>query len=246
MSCLLKDMDLVDRCWDTYNELIANSEPDREYNKVKTWFKHEQDFASITLCGKSLVNASFMEVIAVFGEIGLIGSYIDFFEKLDIEKQFSNFRYMCQVNLKMPLFVKARDLIVMGLGITLSEEKTVILAMRSIIDEEFLGAKVPKESADYIRIVLNFGFYLITYVDDNHTELSLGLNVDPKVSVVPWFILNSFLKEVAYYIVNGFKDKIEKIDKTEYKKRRELRKEFYDKISERLHFIPTNTTFLPD
>lgn len=249
VKCLLADMELVDRCWDTYNELIANKDPDRNYNNIKTWFKNEEDVHSITMCGKTTVKAPIMTVLSVFAEIDLIDSFIDSFEKIDVVKQFSNFRILNTCKLKMPMFVSARDLVTMGIGMTLTEEKSVLLAMKSVIDEEYLGTKVPKETSNYIRIVLNFGFYLLNYVDDSHTELSLALNVDPKVPMIPWFILNTFLKEVAYYIVLGFKERMEKLDGKIgkiYNERREKRKEFYKQIQDRIIFDSTNTTEIPD
>jgi len=241
----MEDMELVDRCWDTHNELISSREPDRVHNKIETWFKNEEDLGSITMCGRTIVNASIMDVLAVFGEVDLIDSFIDEFEKIEVIKQFSNFRILNTCKLKMPLFVEARDLVTMGIGITLQEEKSVLLAMKSV-EGKYLGTPCPNESNTHKRIFLNFGFYLLTFIDETHTELSFGINVDPKVPMIPWFMLNTFLKEIAYYILLNYRDQIEKLDKTVYEKRRLERREFYEEIKERITFVSKNLCDIPD
>ncbi len=235
-------MELVERCWDTYNDLITGKEADRDYNNIKTWFKNEEDYHSITMCAKTTVKAPIMTVLSVFGEVDLIDTFIESFEKFTILGIHSPFRLLTLCQLKMPLFIHGRDIIAMGIGIPCSEEKSVMLALRSLSVDSFLGTEIPKETSDFIRIILNFGFYLLTYIDENTTEFSMGINIDPKVDMIPWFILNTFLKEVAYYIALNFKERMEKLDTTIYDKRREERKDFYKKIEERIIFIPKDNT----
>lgn len=236
VECFSNDMTLVDRCWDTYNECIEGREPDRDYNDIKTWFKQEEDVGSITMCGKTTINAPFMTVLSVFAEIDLMDTFIDSFEKVDALKYYSNFRLLTWSRLKMPLSFQNREILAKGIGIAVPTEKSVMIAMESIVDKEYLGTLVPPETNNYTRIQLVYGFYLITYIDENTCELTLATNVDPKIQIIPWFILNAFLKEVAYYIVLNFKTRIENIDKSIYEKRREKRSEFYDKIEKKIRF----------
>ena len=58
---------------------------------------------------------------------------------------------------------------------------------------------------------MNFGFYIAKYLDEDHAELFSCFNVDPKVSV-PWFLINTFTKDVGYYMMSDFRKIAEKED----------------------------------
>lgn len=238
VNCFKKDMELSSRCWDTYNEVIAGREPDREHNSIKTWFKNEEDLGSITMCGQTTIKCPILNVLGVFAEIDIIDTFIEQFDKIDVIKSFSDFRIVTCNRIKMPTFIQWRDMITLGLGMALEEDKSCMLAFKSILDKEYLGEKMPGEDPNYCRIVLNFGFYLLEYVDENTTRLSCCFNIDPKVPMIPWFILNTFLKEIAYYIVLNFKDQMEKLDihNKVYDERKKKRQKFYDNIASKVTF----------
>jgi len=159
-----------------------------------------------------------------------MSSFIDSFESLEVIKQFSNFRFLTRERLKMPMFVQSRELITLGFGIANPEQKSVLLPFRSLTEPSYMGVECPKENPNYTRIVMNFGFYLLTLIDENTSEFVLSFNVDPKIQLVPWFVINSFVKEVSYYIVLAFRTRMETMDKSIYDKRMLEKKVFYDKI----------------
>ena len=95
----------------------------------------------------------------------------------------------------------------------------------------YYGITLPPEDSKYLRIEVNYGFYYIKYIDEEYCEFTNCFNVDPKVTYIPWFILNSFTKELAYYVMDDLRNMIES-DKNEdlYKERVEQKRKFYDKI----------------
>jgi hypothetical protein len=160
-----------------------------------------------------------------------MSSFIESFESLEVIKQFSNFRFMTKVILKMPLFIQNREIVNVGFGIANQEQKSVLMPFRSITDPKYMDIDVPREdTSKATRIIMNFGFYKLTLIDENTTEFVLSFNVDPNVALIPWFVINTFVKEISYYIVLSFKDRIENMDKTVYNKRMEEKKDFYNKI----------------
>ncbi len=135
----------------------------------------------------------------------------------------------------MPIMIDNRDLVLCGFGLVNPEERTIMIPFKSIEEPVYICIKVPEESKKYKRIILNHGFFHIKYIDDNTYLLSNSYNVDPKVPVVPWFVLNTFTKEISYYIMDGIRSQIENTKNRDiYKKRILEKKDFYDKVKKDL------------
>ena len=212
----MNDMELVDRCWDTHNTSIAINPPDRTHDDIETWFKYEEDTNCITICGRCNIKAPILTVLSVFAENDLLPTFIDTFDSLTLLKQFSNFRFLTNIKIKMPTLISNREVITYGIGMACEEDKSILMAFKTPTDfknpddQDYLGVKIPKES-DHSRVYINFGFYLLTVVDENTTEFVMASNIDPNIAIVPMFIINTFMKEVGYYICSDFKKRIEKL-----------------------------------
>jgi hypothetical protein len=75
-----------------------------------------------------------------------------------------------------------------------------------------------------------FGFFNIKCIDEETIEVINCYNVNPKVSVIPWFVLNTFLREISYYIMDDLKKQIENADFSIYEERIKKNKNFYDEM----------------
>lgn len=135
----------------------------------------------------------------------------------------------------MPVMIDNRDLILCGFGMVNSEERTIIIPFKSIEKPVYVDIKVPEESKKYKRIILNHGFLHLKYVDENTYILSNSYNVNPKVPIIPWFVLNKFTKEFSFFVLDGIRNQIENTKNPEVYTRRVLeKKDFYDKIKKDL------------
>ena len=135
----------------------------------------------------------------------------------------------------MPMFIDNRDLVLCGFGILDAEEKTIMMPFRSINAPTYIDVDVPKESSGYRRISISHGFFHLKFIKEETFLLSTSYNVDPKVSVIPWIMLNTILKEMSFYVLDGIKNQIENTKNRDvYKKRVEEKKNFYDRVKKEL------------
>ena len=227
-------MKLSDRCSELY-KMMENEKPNREYNGIKTWFKYEEQMKSITTCGRVIVEGDIMHILSVLAEMDLMKTFIERFEEILPLGCVTPFRMLVHSKLKMPFTIQDRDLIILGFGIIDNIKKTILVCCKSINEETYFDIDIPKEDNKYKRVHMNLGFFHIKYIKKNTYELSNGYNVDPKVPMIPWFLLNTFIKEVNYYMLEGIKKQIENTkNKHIYEKRINERKEFYERVAKEM------------
>jgi hypothetical protein len=230
---LYSDNDLIYKCLDNYKQINKRS-PDRSSDGIDNWFIKDDKLNSISICGRVTLNSTFLNMIAVFKEIDLLQKTIDSFEELTVVKVLSLTRWLARSKIKMPLTLTNRELYLMGFGIFLKKENMIFLPLYSPDEGEF--KEIEKETKDYVRIKMNLGFYCVKYLDDKHCELFSCFNVDPKVSMVPWFVINNVTKEFGYYLMRDFRKAAEDNSLVkEYAERIDKFKEFYDFIRKALN-----------
>jgi hypothetical protein len=227
ISHVFDDNELFYRCWDSY-KYLQNQKPDRSSKGIDNWFKYEEDLNSLTICARVVLKSNFMRILSVLAEIDLMK--VEKFESIEIIKQYSLFRWLVNIKLKMPITISNREVVAVGFGTPIPHTKSIILPFRSVKDG-YYGITPPPENPKYTRIDVNYGFYHIKYIDEEHCELTNCFNVDPKVSYIPWFVLNSVIKEIGYYVMDDLRKMIESEEGAKiYNERIESKKVFYDKI----------------
>lgn len=222
------DDDLIFHSLDNYKR-INKRDPDRSSDGIDSWFNYEDNINSITMCGRTTLNCKMINLIAMFKETDLLQKSVDQFEFLNVCTKLSFCKWIAHTAIKMPLTIQNRDLVLVGVALFDRKEKLFIIAFKSPVEDEY-EEFVPKKDDKHCRITMNFGFYIAKYLDEDHAELFTCFNVDPKISV-PWFLINTFTKDVSYHLIKDFKTIIEKDNFSEiYSKRIEENKEDYDKI----------------
>lgn len=205
--------------------------PGSEKKKVNSNFN--LDLNTITICGRTRINSNLLKIFAVLSEVDLMPKYISQFEEMSKLNEISPFRWLIQCKIKMPLTFSNRDLIVCGTGLINKEARSILLMFKSV--NSVLGEPVPEETSSHKRIELVYGFYHIQYEADDCYTVTNCLNVDPKIPMVPWFILNKCIKESTYYIIDGLRSQINNPKANEvYKERIKEKEEFYKKLQKYL------------
>jgi hypothetical protein len=188
---------------------------------------------SVTICGRTMVKGELLHIFSVLAETDLLTKFITQFEEIKKVDEISPFRWIIQTKIKMPITFTNRDLMAVGTGVLNKEEKNVLLCFQS--RDSLLGKKLPEETSKHKRIECIFGFYHIQHVKDDTFYITSGINIDPKIPIIPWFILNQCIKESSYYIMDGLRTQIENKKAFDvYAKRREEKAAFYNKLKNNL------------
>lgn len=226
---IYEDDELLYRCWDSC-KVMNTKDPDRSNNGIDTWFKYEENINTVTICARTLIRAPLIKVLAVLAEVDLMGKFVDKFDELEKVQNFSTFRWLVKIRIKMPISVTNREIYAIGFGTVIPGTDTMIMPFRSI-GQNYHGFVTPPETSDYKRIDVNYGFFHIKYIDEEYCEVSNCYNIDPKVPVIPSFILNTFIKELSYYVMDDIRTKIENADPI-YDQRIIEKKDFYERVEQ--------------
>lgn len=205
VKSLNSDNDLIFKCLETYKK-INRKDPDRSADGIDNWFIKDEKLNSITICGRVTISTSFFNMIAVFKEVDILKESITSFEELTAVKVVSQTRWLALNRVKMPVTISNRELYIVGYGIFLKKENMIMILLHSPTpdEEEYKDCILPEDSK-YTRLNMNYGFYCVKYLDNQTTELFSCFNMDPKVSYVPWFVLNGIIKEFGYYYMSDLR-----------------------------------------
>jgi len=232
-----EDITIADKCFECFNKINTTRE-DRSYNGVKTWFIEEEEMKTVTVCAKTSINANLLELCSVLAEIEQMPQYITRFHSVKKICEVTPFRWMIAVKVKMPIFIDNRELVGAGFAIMLEDSNSIILPFKSVMNQPYyMKTKVPAEERSWKRIDMKFGFMHIVPKDEKTCDISIAFNVDPKVPLIPWVILNKFMKEASYYMTLEFRNKLEKLDKDTFLKKIYEKKDFYSKVFNRLKVL---------
>jgi hypothetical protein len=235
VSQLYKDNDRIFHCLDNYKQ-INKREPDRSYDGIDNWFIKEEKINSMSISGRVTIACNFFHMLAVFRETDLLQETVGSIEELKVINKEGITRWLAKALIKMPLSLTNRELFIYGYGVFLKKENMVMIPIYSPNEEELSKYYQEKPNQDLVRIDMKFGYYLVRYLDENHCEFFSCFNIDPKISYVPWFILNNCIKEFGYYFMRDFRKAAEDVKLFEiYQKRINEHPEFYDFIREALN-----------
>lgn len=153
-------------------------------------------------------------------------------------KEVTQFRWMLAVRVKMPFLIDNREVVGAGFAILLEDSNSIILPFKSTMNQtKYMDVDIPQEDWYFKRIDMKFGYMHIIPVDEKSCEITITFNIDPKVPLIPWVILNKIMKEASYYITLGFRQKIEQIDKETFLNKINEKKDFYKEVFNRLRVL---------
>lgn len=231
IKSIYEDKELIEKVKDQL-AFMKNNPPERSSNNIDSWFTYEKDVSSITIGSKTTMKTSPMKIVAILAEVDVLNKFVQRIDSIDKIEEISYFRWIVRIRMKMPITIDNREIVALGFGFVDPKDKTIYLPFRSINKDHYPYYKNPEEDPNYKRIDVNFGFFHLSIIDDSTIEVINCYNVDPKVPVIPWMILNTFLKEISYYIMSDLKKQMENADFSYYEERIKNNKDFYDKLFE--------------
>lgn len=216
---------------------VNNSKPERDSGGIQSWFFEEEGINTITLCNKSIIKASCLHILSCVCELDLLKTAIKQLNKCEKFGEFSILRFLMTIQVNLPMMISNREIIAFGFGSIDKSTKNLLIPFKSINPKikKYCGVEVPAIDSNYKRIYIEFGFLNIKIIDDNTCEITQCVNVNPKVSLVPYFIINKVLKEMSYYITSDLIKHVETTMKEDvYEKRRKSNPTLYNRILKEL------------
>lgn len=239
-----EDTIITEKCFDCH-KLIQTTKQDRSYNGIDTWFINEEsiyinylDVSTVTISARTIIKSNLLQLVSVLAEIEQMPKYVQRIHSVSKIKEVTQFRWMLAVRVKMPFLIDNREVVGAGFAILLEDSNSIILPFKSTMNQtKYMDVDIPQEDWYFKRIDMKFGYMHIIPVDEKSCEITITFNIDPKVPLIPWVILNKIMKEASYYITLGFRQKIEQIDKETFLNKINEKKDFYKEVFNRLRVL---------
>lgn len=207
------DENLYYRCLDNIKK-ATKTHPSYKDDKGESWYFEEDDTNCITIVNKVIVNSHIKKILLSLLDFQHLNSLSEEkFGKLEILKHITKNRSLVKTILKMPLF-KDRVCINYGNNFINHKNKQILMLTRSITEEDLptlqsedMETKLKTENME--RIDLKFSFHTLKKIDKDQYEFISGLNADAKLTLVPDYFYNNFLKETSRNICLFIKQLIE-------------------------------------
>jgi hypothetical protein len=179
-----------------------------------------------------LIETPFFPVLSVFNEIELLPEWIQVLKSVTVVSELSHFRRVLWYKFNLPWPASNRDMIVNAFGVTLPENNSIMVLLRQIEGNSFLGAQIPDPDGGDVRITLKTGLINLMKRADNQTQVSFIVHSDPHVAIVPESLLNYCTQTAIYYFMKSMHDQATQYSGSIYEKRINEKSEIYQEITE--------------
>ncbi len=180
-----------------------------EENK-EVYHKQEEGSSTISVFTKFKVDTSLFYPMAMLNEIDNFKEWVPTVVKSDILKEISEDRKVVYMERELPPPFAHRELFIHVSRTFLKEKKGVLYMMRSLTDETAgeLGMMLPPENEEEkVRAQMVKGFMYIEAIDKNSCMFHQYLNMNPKMKLMPDWLLNFSVKNVLYILINKLQNK---------------------------------------
>jgi hypothetical protein len=195
-------------------------------NGVKIQYNPEPELATHSFKIEAIVRAPLFNLIAVVYEVELYNKWmprVKYSKELAI---LSKFQKIVQLEFNSVWPIANRDSVIEGFGVDFISEDAILVVIQSVSDH--VQVEVPEPDDSVVRAVLNIGAFYIKYISDEETQIFMVMNCDPKLPVIPDWLLNFATGQVMQWIFY-FMEKAASFDESsEYAERIQSNPGVYD------------------
>lgn len=224
----------------------------KEAGTYQTFYRNEDGNPIHSIKIKGVLNVPLFNLAAVINEIDLYVDWVPFLKESRETVELSKYRRGVYSLFALPWPLSNRDMVVYGYGVDmLAEQSQLMIVIRSIgagyggdgeglaggIHAERLVAASPAEDASAVRMDFKIAGFLLSPVTATSTHLTVLSNVDPRMSIVPYFLLNFVTKQLAGILIGKLESLaagIESDPRSKYLERIANKPHIYQDIRERV------------
>lgn len=203
-----------------------------EEGEIATFYKGTgQNFL---MRAELLLEAPLFPVLALFSEVDLYHNWVPKIQAFEMIAEPTRFIKLLQYTLDLPWPVSNRDVCLSCQGVAIGQNKSCLIVL-SDLEEPFLGNPPVEVAQGSVRINIPIGCINIMYRGPESTQVSLIINAQPHVALIPQWLINWSTKQVFFWFMNSIREQVFKFKGSEYETRVEQRAEYYEELKKRIH-----------
>jgi hypothetical protein len=202
---------------------------------IDMWTKAESDGSFSVRC-RSVQNQPLFNAISLINEVDLHPDFMPHLRKATrlhtIQGCGQRAQLLAHYLYHMPFPLTDRDVVLYAFGcVALDVEgvEGIIISAQSVPMglDEWWGYSIP-DSGKLVREQLRGISFIMKPLDDSRTELTIIANLDKQIALIPKPIMHFFIKDMIKGLYKNMIKLNLKFDKTQFAKRVEENREFYD------------------
>lgn len=226
---LREDLQEADRCLELLADLDSWT-PVKETENIAIFSKKsDSDFI---VRAEMLLDQSIFPILSVCNEIDLLPEWIQVVKSVQLIKTITPFRKLLWYKFNIPWPASNRDMVINAYGIPIPDNKSIMLVLRGVETETFLGNPVPQTDRGDVRVTMKTGVINFMKLSETQTQLSFLSHADPHVSLVPESLMNFCTQTGIYMFIKSMEDKAKAFNGSIFEERVKSNPQFYDSISE--------------
>ncbi|GAB5356430.1 hypothetical protein AAMO2058_000289100 [Amorphochlora amoebiformis] len=186
---------------DAYLKTIESDENWNLYSKddkISSWWREEEDAETCSFRVSGIVKSNILKVIPLLLETDLYPQWFPLMKKARELLSPSRYHKIIKTEMSMPYPLLVRECIIDGRGWDVMEHNRVLVSSRSIFHHPDIEiGPCPK---DRVRVDIKLGGFSLVPIDEKQTYVTVMMNLNPHIPMLPTSIMNFFLRKVVNQI----------------------------------------------
>lgn len=187
------------------------------------------------------IDTGLFPILVLLAEPDMLTKWLPMLSDVKVIGEPTKFRRIINYKFNLPWPVSDREATVLGRGMPLIKSRALVLMLKTL-DRSYLGIDIPAASEGSVKVDIFLSCIYIQYTQENKCALSLIIRSDPKISLIPQWLINYGTKQVAHIFVQNLREYANKYAGSEFEERVKERPDFYADI--RIKLQDYQRTFL--
>ena len=185
------------------------------------------------------IETGLFPILVLLAEPDMLPKWLPMLSDVKILGEPTKYRRILNYKFNLPWPVSDREASVLGRGMPLIDSRGLVIMLKTV-ERNYLGTDIPGASEGSVKVDISLSCIYIQYPQENKCSISLIIRSDPKLSLIPQWLINYGTKQVAHIFVKNLREYATKFAGSEFEDRVKARPEFYNDIRKKLEDYQRN------
>jgi hypothetical protein len=185
------------------------------------------------------IETGLFPILVLLAEPDMLPKWLPMLSDVKILGEPTKYRRILNYKFNLPWPVSDREASVLGRGMPLIDSRGLVIMLKTV-ESNYLGTDIPAASEGSVKVDISLSCIYIQYSQENKCSISLIIRSDPKLPLIPQWLINYGTKQVTHIFLKNLREYATKFAGSEFEDRVKARPEFYNDIHKKLEDYQMN------
>jgi hypothetical protein len=185
------------------------------------------------------IETGLFPILVLLAEPDMLPKWLPMLSDVKILGEPTKYRRILNYKFNLPWPVSDREASVLGRGMPLIDSRGLVIMLKTV-ESNYLGTDIPAASEGSVKVDISLSCIYIQYSQENKCSISLIIRSDPKLPLIPQWLINYGTKQVTHIFLKNLREYATKFAGSEFEDRVKARPEFYNDIRKKLEDYQMN------